>query len=251
MLEPQLNAGYYKTDLANLSITDGLRAKILCDVTPAKLLATYPYAPAGEVALPDDEGAANPIRQRLLTAGSLIVDGWFSNNQAIAQDILIWFCKEATLNTSFGALAITGQNTLTRTIAGNLAEGYKVSDQIVLQGSTAGTNDGLVGTPAILTAVSDTVLACNGIPFTNEAVFPAATGKIYRVSQKYRISLPANAGITVAGGKVTLFMGNGNDASTLVTSIPMDPQEVIMISAGVAVGALPGLVTALVKRALY
>jgi hypothetical protein len=239
MVDAQL-PGYWREWLESFTVTNAALCKILCDVTPAQVVA----AVGSEVALPGE----STVRQRVLTGGQRILDGTIASTDGTNRSALIYTGRETTLYADMTTASTTGTNVVNRSAGSFITDGYKVGDSIMLFGCPTAGNNGLL---AQVTAVAALTLTCNGTPFTNETM--GAGFRVIRVSRRTQKPVPLNSGNADAVPAVAL-MGGSQDPSMPPqpdTGISLSAKGVLIVGMVAAVSALPARVDFSAQAALY
>lgn len=229
--------GYWENLSESFIADNGVQAKILADVTPAKLAQVV----AGEIALPG-EGA---VRQRVLTGGCRLIDGLIRNSDVAARALLIYEGVQMSLYADMTTASVTATNTFNRTGGSFIADGWKVGQGVMPFGSTTATNDGVLG---IVTAVTATTLVVTGTPYTNET--GAAGFRLIKVGQPVRKPVAALAGTNGTTAPIPLI-GGALDPRLDSTGIVLGGAGLLIVAMQAAVGALPYQVTVTCNRGLF
>lgn len=210
---------------------DGVKAKLVADATaPQAATSTQPK----------------------LIGGSSIIELTVTSTDAGAKEMIVWYgTAYTTAGGATGTLSTT-TNTIARASGSFIADGWVPGDLAMMFAPTArgfaiaaGANDGILG---IVTAVSATTLTVNGTPFSATTV--AATTRICRMAHGFRAAIPALSGSSVAMPNVSL-LSNGNDSALLKFEKKLGADDVVALSMGAAVSALPAYISVEAVLALY
>lgn len=227
--------GAYERFFTSFTAANSTRAKILVPPQPARVLPPI----ASEAALPGEAA----VRQRVLTGGARIIDGTVSSSDAASKDMRVWLGKLATKGADMGAITISAQNKIARTVGSYISDGWLVGDGAML---FADGNDANNGIALIVTAVSATELTFNGTLLTNGASVAAL--QLYRIAARKVMQIAANSGNTNAI-RNTSFFSTDNSADT--AGIQLGPNEALIVGLAAAVSALPAQINVDVAGALY
>lgn len=211
--------------------SDGTKAKLVADVTASQ--------------------AGSGTQPRLI-GGSSVIDLTVTSTDAAAKEVIAWY---GTVYTTAGGATGTLSTTISSIVRASgsfISDGWVPGDLAMMFAPTvrgsaiaAGANDGILG---IVTAVSATALSVNGSPFSATTV--AATTRICRMAHGFRAAIPALSGSSAAVPNVTL-LNNGNDASLLKYEKKLGADDVVALSMGSAVSALPAYISVEAVLALY
>jgi hypothetical protein len=231
---------YWQTNQTSFTLTNALKAKIIIDVSPAKVVAEI----SGETALPGESS----IRQRVLMGGQRVVDGLISSTDAAAKSMLFYIGKQLSLYASMGVVTTTAtaNATVTRTVGSFITDGWTIGDSLMLYGSLSYANDGVL---AQITSVTATALTLNGIAGVSVAETQGAGFRVIKVAQATRIPIPANAGNTDAIFPVRLF-GHINDARQ-DSGIYLGTDSVLIMGMVASLSALPASIGVTTHAGLY
>jgi hypothetical protein len=215
----------------SFTAADGTKAKLVADVTAPQ---------AGSSTLPR------------LIGGSTIIDATVTSTDAAAKEITVWY---GTVYTTAGGATGTLSTTISSIVRASgsfITDGWLVGDLAMMFAPTIkgaaiapGANDGILG---IITAVSATTLSVHGTPFTATTV--AATTRICRMAHGFRAAIPAQSGSLASVPNVSL-LNNGSDASLLKFEKKLGADDVVALSMGAAVSALPAYISVEAVVALY
>lgn len=232
--------GYFNQSFASFTVDVGTQGRIIVDVTPAQVVT----AVAGETALAGEAA----VRQRVLTGGCQINDGRITSTDAAAKSLLLYIGEQLSLYVNMGTVTTTATTnaTLTRTVGSFITDGYQVGQSVMLVGSLSNTNN---LRPAIITAVTATVLTFSGVAAISVAETQGAGFRVLRVAQVGRIAIPANSGNSDTIPPVKLI-GHVNDAATTDT-IALGATDVLIGAMSAAVSALPATVYVTAAGGLY
>ena len=245
MIDAQL-PGQWRTYATSFTITNGTQAKVLADVTPPQVVASI----SGETALPGETS----VRQRILTGGQRIFDGSISSSEtATARAMFIYLGVQTTLYANMGTVTVTNttNNTITRTLGSFVTDGYQVGDVIMVFGSSASNNNGVVS--YVTTVVSGT-LTLNGVTLPS-ATTEAAGFRIVRVSLRTIRNIPFGAGFAAAGTTPAVqLLGGSQDPAAFAapdTGLVLDQNGMLIVGMQAAVSALNIKVDVHALGALY
>ena len=243
-------------DTPGISFTaaNGTQAKILVDTTPAGVMSTI-SAPTAETALPGEA----TVRQRILEGGCRILGGHITSTDT-ARSILLYVGRLiATLPA--GTNTITTQNVITRATGSFLTDPVgpfgsglganrpiSIGDTIMIFDSATSANNGVV---AQVTGITATTITVNGAPFTNDSNMGQA--RIFRVQQRTRKAVPANAGNADATPPVAL-LGGAQDVDLAAqpdTGLQLGPNSIVAMALLAAVSVLPARIDVTAHVGMY
>lgn len=217
--------GTYSTSIVSFTAAQGTLARIIADVAPA---------------------SGN------LLGGSRAFDIAVSSTDSTAAMITLWEAQQLTLYANMGTATTTATTnaTVTRTVGSFIAEGWRVGDGCMLDGSAGASNN---GNPAIVTVVAAGTLTFNGVPASFSANTEAAGFRLFRVAKRAPLAVPANAGNptsnTVANANVQL-VGQGNDQTKDTLGIELGATSALFASLYQACSALPAQISIITKLAM-
>jgi len=240
MLEGTL-PGYWDGISAEFITNNGTQAKILADVTPARVMP----AVSGETPRPGEPS----VRQRVLTGGCRVLDLCAVSTDGTDRSVLIAEGVETTVYADMGTATTTAttNSTITRTSGSFITDGYKVGDCIMLFGAATDNNNGTYNIVTAVAAGSLTVSGTTGIP---TAETQAAGFRILKMSRPIRFPVPANSGNTDTAPAKQL-LGSSQWPRLDSTGISLGAKSVLVASMVAAISALPAQVSVRGQRALY
>lgn len=221
-----------------LTAAAGTAARILVDVSPARLAATI----AGETALPGETG----VRQRVFEGGRRVIDGSIASSDATSRSLLVWFGRLVRA-AGAGLSTVSGTNTINAASGSFVTDGVVVGDAVMLV-DTGTANHGVIAT---VTAVTATAITVSGTPFTNETL--AATARLFKVALRTRRAVPGNAGNADSTPAVILIGGTQDPASAALpdTGWQLGPTGIVAVSLASSVSALPARIDVVAATADY
>lgn len=230
--------GYWALKQAAFTVTNGTRAKVLVDITPAAVVA----AVAGETALPNGESA---VRQRVLQGGCRVLDGMVSSTDAAAKSLQIWNATQLTKQADMGTANFATTSTFTRSAGSFLADGWLVGDAAMAFGATTDANNGVA---LVITGVVAGTLTVNGTPLTIEAM--AAGSRICRVTRHTQKAVPANSGNSDTLPAVPL-LGGTQDPTIDTSGRSLGANDMIVVGLVAAASAVPAQIMVTANIGLY
>ncbi len=211
--------------------SDGVKAKLIADVTTP-------------------QGASTTLAR--LIGGSSIIDMTVASTDAVAKEMIVWYGTVYTTAGGSTGTVSTTTSTIVRASGSFITDGWVPGDLVMMFAPTtkgaaivAGANDGIVG---VVTSVAALTLTVNGTPFSATTV--AATTRICRMAYGFRAAITANAGSSASVPNVSL-LNNGNDTSLLKYEKKLGADDVVALSMGSAVSALPAYISVEATLALY
>lgn len=232
--------GYWIAKTPSLTLTNTTKLKILFDVTPAQVVT----AVSGETALPGESA----VRQRVLAGGARIIDGKITSTDAAAKSLKTYIGEQLTLYANMGTATTTATTnaTITRTVGSFITDGWKVGDQVMLDGSLSGANDGNVG---VVTGVAATTLTLSGVTAVSVAETQGAGFRLIRLVQTGQIPVPANSGNSDSILPVKLF-GHANDVYNDL-GIQLGATNLLIGALAANASALPAAIQVSINAGLY
>lgn len=232
--------GYWDNQVVSFTITNSTQAKILCDVTPAQVVA----AVSGETALPGESA----IRQRVLQGGCRIIDGTIASTDSAAKSLLSYVGVQTSLYANMGVVTTTAttNSTVTRNAGSFITDGYQVGDKIMLFGCVTGANN---GTTNIVTGVAANTLTVSGTTGIPTAETQGAGFRIIRLGRGTQIAIPANSGNADATPAIKLI--GTNESRTDTSGVQLGATGMLIVAMSAAISALPAQIDVSAQRGLY
>ncbi|MBP2311883.1 hypothetical protein [Azospirillum soli] len=239
----------YRQFTAGLTVTNSTNAKIVVDCQAPGVASAI----TGETALPGESA----VRQRIRQGGCRVIGGSISSTDGSAKSLLIYIgeCLTTQDTTNTGTLALT-TGSVTRVNGSFITDGWRVGDALMLFGPTAAPNVGSAtqantGALAVITAVAATTLTVNGTPFTADAALPSSA-RLFRVAQRTRRAIAANAGNADATPAVALMGGTQDPASASLpdTGWELGSTNALIVALVAAASALPARIDVMAEAGL-
>lgn len=217
--------GWADTQQISFTAAAGTQARILSDVSPA---------------------SGNYL------GGQRVYDITISSSDAVANALTLLEGAQKTLYVNMGVATTTATTnaTITRTTGSFITEGYLIGDSVMPFGAVASAENGVAGT---LTSVSATTLIFNGVPTGWAANTEGAGFRLFRITKRAPVSIPANAGIATSVSAMSAnvqVIGQSNDSTRDALGIELGAASVLLCALYQAASALPAQIQVTAKSAL-